>query len=976
MVKEIKYTGFTASPSDYECPDGDLAAVLNVVPEEGSLSPVLPPRQLFQLSDGGDVRFVHETSYIKNFIILYPDNRITWRTQEDPDQYSHGTLTHDFTGRTIHQINAIGNTLIVLADDGMHYFLWKGYRNGSEQQDDEPKEYLYLGTHMPELSLSFGLQSHLSVINMDAIGVKKYSRLSSGEVDEEGNHISTFPGHFEHSRPTSTNTRGRNDPEESKGTGTYAIIFPPRGREGFGNSPEDAEDYNALIDHINAGTEKLISNVYEEGLFIFPFFVRYAYRMYDGSLSMHSQPILMVTVTDNPLSVQFGRLTEGGDRELIFSSMTARTHCFDLDYSAKPSDISELNKWNDIIKSVEIFVSKPIYTYRQMSKEYDIGVQYRLVSDPGKLGTYNTFSKSGDHYICSTYEKYKHGNGNYFFMLKDARADQIKDDIESCNLFYLLQSIDARELKTERTTLLNRTGYIGRINLLENDPNINLTNIAAREVMSDDYDSHDLLLPENSFVYNSRIQVANLQKKLYSGYNSISQFTFTDGEEGDLTDVEIYYFIKQDNKTIVVKGESARYNKKSALFYLYYPNKNAFRAVVKYNDMYYELPLKMHEKLNGAYFFGGLDFVIEEDVNTTTCPTVSSDIDNRIYIKNKIYTSEVNNPYYFPVLGINTVGTGKVIGMSTAAKALSQGQFGQFPLYAFTSEGVWALEIKTDTDTSLDAAPGLYKVRQPITRDVCINPDSITQLDSSVLFATDRGIMLLSGSTSTCISDNLNYDQVFHIDTLPSASNVMTLAGINKEIFSYVAFREFLLGCRMIYDYVHQRIIVYSRHTDASGHPVSPYPYAYVYSLKTKTWGMIPSNIKDTVPSYPDALAMLFDGHLADYSSDDNDYTFTGIKGMLITRPLKIDAPDVMKTVSTVIQRGNFRRGHVRSVLWGSRDLFHWSLVWSSTTHVMSGFRGTPYKYLRVGVLLDLQPDESLYGCSIEYSPRLTNRLR
>lgn len=957
MVKEIKYSGFTASPSDYECPDGDLAAVLNVVPEEGSLSPIMPPRQPFQLTDGGSVRFVHETSYIRNYIILHPDNTITWRTQDDADQYSHGTLSHNFSDRTIHQINAIGNTLIVLADDGMHYFLWKGYRNGSEQQGDDPKEYLYLGTHLPELSLSFGLQSHTSVMNMDSIGVKKYSRLSSGGADEDGNHISTFPGYFGHSRPTSQNTRGRYDP-----SGAYTFLFPPRGREGLGNSKEDAEDINALIDHINAGTEKLISNVYEEGLFVFPFFVRYAYRMYDGSLSMHSQPILMVTVTDNPLSVQFRGLTEGEDRELIFSSMTASTHCFDLDYSANTSDINELKKWNDIIKSVEIFVSKPIYTYRQMSKEYDIGVQYRPTSNPGTLGTYSTFSKSGDHYICSTHDKYNRGNANYFFVLKDARVDQITYDIESCNLFYLLQSIDARELKTERTTLLNRTGYIGHINLLENDPNINLTNIVAREVMSDDYDSHDFLLPENSFVYNSRLQVANIQKRLYSGYNSISQFTFTNGDEEDLTDVEVYYFIKQDNKTIVVKGESARYNKKSALFYLYYPNKNAYRAVVKYNDTYYELPLKMHEKLNGAYFFGGLDFVIEEDVSTTTCPTVSSDIDNRISIKNKIYTSEVNNPYYFPLLGINTVGTGIVIGMSSASKALSQGQFGQFPLYAFTTEGVWALEVETDKY----AAPGLYKACQPFTRDVCINPDSITQLDSSVLFATDRGLMIISGSNSLCISDSLDYSQAFQVSSLPHSDKLLSLVGFTPADLGYVSFHEFIKGCRMLYSYVQQHIIVFNR----------DYPYAYVYSLKSKSWGMMPSTIALTIPSYPEAIAQLADGTIVDYSSVAEGQETTGIKGVLITRPLKLDLPNALKTVDTVIQRGNFQRGHVKSAIYGSRDLINWNIVWTSADHCLRGFRGTPYKYFRIVLLCDLAPTESIYGCTIQYTPRFTNRLR
>ena len=49
MIKEIKYNGFTAIPSDYECPDGDLAGVMNLIPEDGSLKPVFPPNPVFTL---------------------------------------------------------------------------------------------------------------------------------------------------------------------------------------------------------------------------------------------------------------------------------------------------------------------------------------------------------------------------------------------------------------------------------------------------------------------------------------------------------------------------------------------------------------------------------------------------------------------------------------------------------------------------------------------------------------------------------------------------------------------------------------------------------------------------------------------------------------------------------------------------------------------------------------------------------------
>ena len=373
-----------------------------------------------------------------------------------------------------------------------------------------------------------------------------------------------------------------------------------------------------------------------------------------------------------------------------------------------------------------------------------------------------------------------------------------------------------------------------------------------------------------------------------------------------------------------------------------------------------QVELKPHDFLDGAYWFD-MDGIEQAKYGFgNASPTLS---DNALVnITSKVYTSEVNNPFIFPVTGINTVGTGVILSLCSATKALSQGQFGQFPIYAFTTEGVWAMEV---------SSTGLYSAKQPITRDVCINADSITQLDSAVLFATDRGIMLISGSNSQCISDTLDYSQVFSIDSLPEADKLVTMAGFKADDFAYVPFRDYLLGCRMIYAYTQQRVIVYN----------PAHSYAYVYSLKTKTWGMMQSTVADNVPSYPEALAMLKDGTLVDFCTDaaqqqDEDGHLQGIKGLLITRPLKLDAPDLLKTIDTAIQRGNFRKGSIKSALYGSRDLQNWSLIWTSQDHYLRGFRGTPYKYFRFALLCDMQPDESLFGATIQYTPRLLNQPR
>lgn len=330
-------------------------------------------------------------------------------------------------------------------------------------------------------------------------------------------------------------------------------------------------------------------------------------------------------------------------------------------------------------------------------------------------------------------------------------------------------------------------------------------------------------------------------------------------------------------------------------------------------------------------------------------------------VPNKIYTSEVNNPFFFPLLGINTVGSGKILGMSSANKALSQGQFGQFPLYAFTTDGVWALEV---------SSTGTYSAKQPITRDVCISPDSITQLDSAVLFATDRGIMHISGSTVQCISDKLNTAEIFNIANLPKSNKLIDVfnrkADEDKQAtlsdLTLQPFQNFLKGCRMVYDYTNQHIIVYNPNIR----------YAYVYSLKSQSWGMMQSDIVDNVNSYPEALAMASGAKLVDFSTSEAD----AIPALIITRPFKLDDPNAFKTINTIIQRGLFHSSHVSQVLYGSNDLYNWHAVWSSVDRIMRGFRGTPYKAYRLALICKLEKAESIYGCSITYEPRMTNQIR
>ena len=693
-----------------------------------------------------------------------------------------------------------------------------------------------------------------------------------------------------------------------------------------------------------------------------------------GSLTMHSAPVLMIASSDLAPQVFYEHITGQGkytDAKLRIMAALSR-----LDYAVIAQKyIDGLANWKDIIRSVDIFISKPIYTYDQNGKctgfkestDVDsycvckhinqnvdpLGTTYPLRYQKQNFNHLYAFT-FGDPFKSSSEWTYPTGR----LMIPRRSVDCVREDIRTTSQFFLLESIKVESLTTTRTLIDVEEDY--------------LQSLLNREVMTDDYDSHDTLIPRYVFSYNSRVNVANISKQLFSGYNAGSMFCYTDGYVYNFSDAEptvldgkaayyVYFVIKQDGKDIVVKGDSYSFARAyMPTLFLYYPNINAYKAYVVKYDVFptvYEVPLQSHDFLNGSFFFGGWDDLEEKGSQ----PNASSLAERTVEIPNKIYTSQVNNPFFFPTTGINTIGTGKILGICAAVKALSQGQFGQFPLYAFSTDGVWALEV---------SSTGSYSAKQPVTREVCVNSESITQMDSAVLFATNRGIMLLSGSQATCISDSINNSvPLSFIPSLPRIgyakefyiSELLKMQAKLPDSLDVVPFVEFLESCRMLFDYTHQRIIVYNPQQ----------AYAYVYSLKTQQWGMMLSNISSTINSYPESLAMDADANLVNFSA--TEATKSAI--LIITRAFKLDDPNVLKTIDTLIVRGTFQRGHVKTILYGSENLFNWHPIYGSWDHHVRGF-GTPYRYFRLVLFGYLENGESINSFSTQYTPRYTNRLR
>lgn len=928
MQKELKFNGYSAQPSDYECQDGDLANVLNLIPKNGSLHPLPQPKEILTLKhSASNVVYAHKTQNYIHYIVWFSQNlnRLYYIDSDDvntENPFFTDVNKSQFT--SIIQVTSIGNTLLLLTDKGMFYFLWSG----------DKRTYINLGQHIPELPISFGLQGEMIY----------------GEEETEYTKIDLQDKFYY---------------KASESVYPYTI---------------GDRDKNNVSEAVFAKINKFIAEkATKAGRFTCPFFVRYAYRLYDGqTLVMHSAPVFMPCSINKP--AQFAEcdiranIDTGQAEQLRIWSHGA---VYDLDYKVVSSSLlKQLQHWSDIVKAVDIFISAPIYQYNMSGENVESILRYvdelqstKCISKRLKDGVIDLPKRYQEHSLLQMtifQEPYFLGfYGNSCIKLPQFSDEDYHDKIKKCSTFYLLKSIPIDELSTAIT----------KIDINENY----LESLVTREAMNDDYDSHTALFPKYAFTYNARLNLCDLSKELFSGFNSAAAFCRTDGyvylDNGNVvtTDdvcdiVKIYIYIKKDGTTKIMKtSESGTHASNAPLLYYYYPDTDAYKAVFEFTDSngnvtYYSVNLEKHDFLNGSFFWADGKSIKEAGTLLTEAPEVT--VNNIIDIGNKIYTSEINNPYSFPVTCINTIGSGQIIGLATATKAISEGQFGQFPLYAFSTDGIWALEVSQTT--------GAFSSKQPFSRDVCINAKSITQIDDAVLFASDRGIMLISGANVICISDVLdNENNLFDFKVYPHYDKIKEIIGKNYVLPIMLSIQEhdfiedYLLKCQIIYAYNRQAIIVFN----------PKYTYAYYYSLMTKQWTKITSMIKSKITSYPQAYCQTMENKLIDYSFDGDVSNETQF---LITRPIKLDSSlkDINKTIDTIITRGKFKTGHVMTVLYGSRDLENWFIVYTSKDHYLRHFSGTPYKYYRILLICNLASGESIWGCTIDYIPKLTNQPR
>lgn len=726
-------------------------------------------------------------------------------------------------------------------------------------------------------------------------------------------------------------------------------------------------DKNVVSTDILAKVALWVSNATEGNKFVYPFFVRYAYRLYDGSHLMQSCPTLMVPNSLGRPFVLINRLTgkEGRYKEPYYQVVGPQ-----VELEIHSLALGEgLEKWKDIVTGIDIFVSGQFYNYVTNGQiKYVYSTQRYPLGDAYTVSRLNSYSGFGEDMY--TYLKMKilspealYGTpvldieGGSFFIggllfelpeLEDEQGDYL-EKIRSNSQFYLFKSYSIDSEGED---------YIAE-GLVKSDDN-QLKNIYHKETLEDDYLTHDLLKPAYSFVYNQRLNIANVRRELFDGFPAEMQSGYNTNVVGGVelkSNYAIFIFVHAENGRDIVVRSNPGLMLNYFTDYLYYPNRNAYKAVVMRYDDYFsysaELQLTEHKGLNGAYWFSGFSKEIYYQGTYVQIPTVSAD--KGIIEPNKIYTSEVGNPFYFPLGGINTIGVGEIVGISSTTRALSQGQFGQFPLLVFATDGIWAMEV---------SETGLYSAKQPISRDVCSNPQSITQTDGAVVFVSDKGLMVVDGSNVDLLSAELDGPS-FDALTVEGLSNVLSKEGLMEEVGSLVPVKDFLSGCRIAYDYPNARLVIFRKGS----------LYAYVYSLHSRTWATMSADYVTAVTDYPGCYLQRNGGEVVDISTKQDYDSDKSVNTLLLSRPLKL-GDDALKTLNVVINRGHILREKGAVVAYASHDGQRYVPIGSAVGHRLSRLQGSPYRYFRLLLVREMDIGQSLSATSVYFTRKWRNKPR
>ena len=955
MQQSIRYKGLSLTPDEMAVENGALSLCGNLELHDGALRPsVVTGTPLSQpLTINGVVAkilYVHETGNYRHLIAI-ASSAIYWFLQDGSLGSTTPIKSFDYEASVL-SVNSIGNTLIIVATDGIHYALWV---DGG---------YKYLPQKPPFVEIAFSISDDYP------------ENYSNGGVDAEGS-ANGFREAFQQT------TYSCNDVFDKVKMSMADFII---GDVECLTIKEDKQ--SDLTQSIYALVNRTNNLIARKGRFYANFFVRYCYRMFDGSMIMHSSPVFIpVQVPDSYMVLSANAFSLNATDGVINTyddftfqredgkNNTSRVHItkvafiyyprnVDLRYTILDAKRNELEKWKDVIKSVDIFITPPISNVDTSEKISSL-----------RAGRRNYMLGKG--LLSLTYESggIKIGDTSVYFP--SLSQDAYRNKLKNTSAFYKVCSLKLSDLA------------ICSAKKLPVDKNA-VYQVSLQEQMKDDYKTHNSLFAQGGYVYNHRLNLYNMKEKLFQGFNGwvmlpglyiLKYDDSTDNQKYRYKIQKIVVSLNTTSGTKYVESSDRFFSRQDIDVFMisnlvkFYPDSRADKMAIfckdysNKNDVIFVFPLEQCAELNGAMHMG--DFT--DNFEQYKVESFDYTVDDVVELSNKIYTSESDNAFYFPLNGINTVGIGTIQGIASTTRALSDGQFGQYPLMAFSTDGIWAMEV---------SSKGTYSSIHPISREVCSNPKSVTQLDQSVLFVTNRSLSRIAESQVASMSDvldgpgfnivgNLGKFLNFFNDAEGDDDTTKTIKAQMRQLIDFTSSPiEFFQRCQVIYDYKNSRIFCLD--VTQTSKTSTADTVALCYSIKDNAWStFLIQNVLTAINSYPHPYIQYRDGSVMVLDKGYDYEDPTEYHGIIVTRTLKFDEDNVPDSITGYIH--SLTSGSIPIMwLYGSNDNQNWHYI-GRLGGMKSSYMAThSYRFFRIALYLKMKSMNQYFDTRLEIIRRFS----
>lgn len=910
--QEVIFRGLTNSPSDYDCQDGELATCLNLINEDGALRPIHQPvvaePNITLPNDSCSIRYVHNVTHANknhsHYIVNCTNSSpYSWYwTEKGGDGTPHELNLGNFK---VNSVTAIGNIICFVGDKNILYAFWN--------------------------------KDSYNIFNKNAFNYTFSVTNTSGvEVDAIAQLGDDFQGCFW------TSSFGSQDYDN--------LIFE-------GTKPNGTKTiWNAIDSMINKAMSEN-GNTY----FKYLVFGVVALRLYDGTYSNISN--LFVLCPKDNLNNSF---YYNADKETIknteyykFVRASGYIHRHRINVQL------DLTGIEDFVQGVDVFLTKGT-DFLYLDKGYDATSTETVNNLKKRKGTitFERLKKS------SLYREFD--NLTFYHSIYITKEDLGKD-IDLLNVQGTEEPLSLADMGRTSIGSSCAIAYNNRLHLANIQNYINDI-FSPNPIYKFELNSSGTYFPVEKIntILGNYMDVPLTDE----GWYDLEKQSSDTAEVIAIIDNKYYYKATVQyplNPIFVVPFQDA----KSVKLYIKHKGKLmdeiGFRNINLHQSETFGMSYYIFNAENGIFSFmqkyelsnnGGVLTRRQGDTFTSTSSNFYDEASQKCdsdgakieQLASLIKVSEAENPLVFPAKNSVQVGSSVIYALAANTRPISEGQFGEAPLYAFTDEGVWVLMLSGE---------GTYVARQPANREICSNPNGILQIDDAVLYPTNRGIMMQQGRNSICITDQLD-GYPFNFMEMKYAKQIIATNETESGEISYIRFKDYLKSADMIYDYYNNRIIVFNPNQ----------AYAYVYSLKSKMWGAMKNVFNKRVNIYPESYATNKEGKILNVYVEE---PYFNTPYFLCSRPLTISDKEVYKTIFTCIARGYFRKGtngKCAMVLYGSNNLFDWYLIKTSVNEYLRGIAGSPYKYFRVALIGNLATNESISGLSAEFQERLQNKLR